>query len=209
MVEPWFEYGRMEMNWLRKRDKALGLVVEKTGIIKRKIYPDPFTGLSRAICGQQISGAAHETIWNRLTHAVRPFTCENVLLAGIGNLRSCGLSGHKAGYILNLAAEFASGRLDSASLTAYPDDELQNILTKLPGIGPWTVEMVMIFTFCRKNILSFGDAAIRRGLYLIHSLKNITKETIAFYHKLYSPYASIASFYLWNIANERQAAVNP
>ncbi|HRR90224.1 MAG TPA: DNA-3-methyladenine glycosylase 2 family protein, partial [Eubacteriales bacterium] len=64
----------------------------------------------------------------------------------------------------------------------------------------WTAEMLMIFSLGRPDVLSFGDFAIKKGLKLLYGHKEITKELFEKYRRRYSPYCSVASFYLWAMA---------
>jgi DNA-3-methyladenine glycosylase II len=80
------------------------------------------------------------------------------------------------------------------------DDELCARLIQLKGIGIWTAEMLMIFSLQRPNILSWNDLAILRGLCRLYHHRKITPKLFAKYKKRYSPYASVASLYLWAIA---------
>ena len=116
-------------------------------------------------------------------------------------LRSCGLSGRKAVYIKRLAQKVLNGEIDFGAFAAMADEEVIAELVKLDGIGKWTAEMQLIFSLGRANILSGGDVAIQNGLKLLYGHKKITPALVAKYHKRYSPYASVASFYLWALAN--------
>ncbi len=64
--------------------------------------------------------------------------------------------------------------------------------------------MFLLFSLQRKNILSYGDYGIKKGLCILHDLGQMDKKTFMTFKELYSPYASIASLYLWEIANENQ-----
>ena len=67
-------------------------------------------------------------------------------------------------------------------------------------VGIWTAEMILIFCMQRPNIMSWGDLAIQRGLRMLHRHKKIDKKLFEKYKRRYSPYASVASLYLWKIA---------
>ena len=198
----YFEYGDKELNYLKKKDKRLAAVIEKAGYIRRELYPDIFVSLVNSIAGQQISRKAKASVWQRflalLGGNVTPQAINSVTEE---ELRSCGLSGRKAAYIKRLADKVMTGGLDLAGLTQLSDEEVCAELVKLDGIGRWTAEMQLIFSLGRVNILSGGDIAIQNGLKLLYGHKKITPALVAKYHKRYSPYASIASFYLWTLAN--------
>jgi DNA-3-methyladenine glycosylase II len=89
---------------------------------------------------------------------------------------------------------------DIHSLNGLSDDEVCAKLTELDGIGVWTAEMLMIFSMQRPNILSYGDLAIHRGLRMVYNHEKIDRATFNKYRERYTPYASVASLYLWAIA---------
>ncbi len=74
-------------------------------------------------------------------------------------------------------------------------------MTAFSGIGTWTAEMLLIFTFLRPNVLSFGDFGIKRGIELLYGEEKLTRKKFNEYRERYSPYATIAGFYLWALAN--------
>lgn len=73
-------------------------------------------------------------------------------------------------------------------------------LVLLKGIGKWTAEMILLNAMERPDIISYDDIAIRRGMMILYGLSEITKEEFLKYREKYSPYASIASIYLWRIS---------
>lgn len=73
-------------------------------------------------------------------------------------------------------------------------------LSSLKGVGLWTAEMIMLFSMQRKNILSYGDLAIVRGMRMLYRHREITPEIFNKYKRRYSPYGSIAGLYLWEVA---------
>lgn len=198
-----FPYGELETEWLNKRDPILGACIKKHGHISRAITPDPFMGLIRAISGQQISGKAHSAIWKRFLANYTYPNPAKVLDGGIDLLRQCGVSQKKALTILNLAREFSEGEFNNLAWERLSDEAISQALIKIPGIGPWTIEMSLIFTFQRKNILSFGDLAIRRGMSILYGVNSVSKDFFNSLKLLYSPYATIAGFYLWEVAAQK------
>ena len=198
----YFEYGHQQLNYLKKKDKRLAAVIEKAGIIQRELYPDIFVSLVNSIAGQQISRHAKASVWRRFTELLGGVVTPQAIDAVTEEqLRGCGLSGRKAVYIKRLAQKVLNGEIDFGAFAAMADEEVIAELIKLDGIGKWTAEMQLIFSLGRKNILSFGDAAIQNGLKRLYGHKKITPALAERYHKRYSPYASVASFYLWALAN--------
>lgn len=82
----------------------------------------------------------------------------------ITTLRSAGLSGRKAEYVLDLASRFADGRLSTEKLLAADDGDLYEMLTAVRGIGRWTVDMFAMFSLRRPDILPVGDLGVQRGV---------------------------------------------
>lgn len=195
-----FYYTEAETDYLKKKDKRLGAVIDKLGHIEREVVDDLFEALVYSIVGQQISTKAQITVWNRIKAGLGTVTPETVTTAGEAVLRGFGLSGRKAGYILGAAERILCGELDLKALEEMSDAEVKQELCRLPGVGVWTAEMLMTFSMQRKNIFSFGDYGIRKGLRMIYHHREIDQKLFARYYKRYTPYASVASLYLWAVA---------
>lgn len=195
-----FQYGDQEITYLKLRDDRLAKAIEEIGHIDRVVNPDLFGSLVHAIIGQQISTKAQETIWQRFVDAYGHVTPQGLLDTTPEQIQSLGISNRKVSYILGAAEKVISGDLDLQALTKKSDQQVLQELVALNGVGTWTAEMLMIFSMQRPNIFSFGDLALHKGLQLLHGHEKIDKKTFLLYHKRYSPYASIASFYLWAIA---------
>ncbi|MDO5674492.1 MAG: DNA-3-methyladenine glycosylase [bacterium] len=196
----YFEYGEQEIAYLKAKDPALARVMEEVGLVRREVIPDLFTALIHAIIGQQISTKAHATVWGRFCALCAPLTPEHIAAIPVATLQTCGISMRKAGYINNIAVNIVSGSLDLTQLHAMDDDALAKRLCEIKGIGLWTAEMLMTFSMQRRNILSWGDLAIQRGLRMLYRHRTITPALFAQYKKRYTPYATIASLYLWALA---------
>ena len=195
-----FQYGEVEVNHLKKKDKKLGAAIDKIGKIKREVNPDLFSALVYSIIGQQISTKAVETIWGRLCAGIGEVTPETILSCEVEKLQSCGMSFRKVSYIHGVAKSVVDGSLDIEGLKEKTDDEVYEELVKIPGIGRWTAEMLMLFSLGRPDILSYGDLGIINGLKTLYGHKEVGKERFERYRKRYSPYGSVASLYLWAIA---------
>ena len=198
--QKYFEYGDKEITYLAAKDKKLGAAMEQIGHIKREVTPDLFAMLVRSIVGQQISTKAQHTIWGRMVAGIGAITPEAVAALPAEQLQSFGISFRKAGYIKNAAEKILSGHLDIEALQHKTDDEVCRELSALEGIGVWTAEMLMTFSMQRPDIISFGDLAILRGLRMLYHHRKITRELFDKYRRRYSPYATVASLYLWAIA---------
>lgn len=185
---------------LKSRDPRLGDAIERIGPVERTVIPDLFAALVNSIVGQQISSKAHETVWRRLVEKLGVISPETVLSQSDEAIQSVGLSYRKVSYIKGTAQKIMSGELDLEGLGRLSDEELSRELVKLSGIGQWTAEMLMIFSLERQDVLSYGDLAIQRGLRILYRHRNITPELFLKYKRRFSPYASVASLYLWEIS---------
>ncbi|GFP76347.1 DNA-3-methyladenine glycosylase family protein [Clostridium fungisolvens] len=195
-----FEYGEKEIEYLKSKDKKLGAAIEKIGMIKRKITPDPFEALVWIIIGQQISTKAAETVWNRLFSLLGVITAESIDKISLSDIQGCGMTLRKAGYIKGVASAAISGEINFNELYDLSDEEIIKKLSSLNGIGVWTAEMLLISSLCRPDVVSYGDLAIRRGMMKLYSLKELPKKKFDMYRKRYSPYGSVASLYLWALS---------
>ncbi len=198
----YFLYDDREKSYLKQRDKKLGAIIEQVGHIYREVNPDLFTALIQTIVDQQISTKAAKTIWERLVDKYGKLSPEKLAAAEPGDIQKTGLTMIKAVNIKNISQQAASGELDLDTLHNKSDEEVCRELTKLRGVGPWTAEMLMLFSMQRKNVISYGDLAIHRGLCRLYSHQKVNKKLFLKYKELYSPYASTASLYLWAIAGE-------
>jgi 3-methyladenine DNA glycosylase/8-oxoguanine DNA glycosylase len=196
----YFEYGEKEVQWLRFRDPVLGEAMDKIGHIDRQVMSDLFTALVNVIVGQQISAKAQATIWTRMQERLGEITPENIEAISTEELQTCGISMRKASYIKDAAGSVLDGSLNLETLRTLPDEEVCKRLSQIKGIGVWTAEMLMTFSMQRPNVMSFGDLAILRGLRMLHNHRTITPKLFEKYKRRYSPYATVASLYLWAIA---------
>ncbi|MCQ2752167.1 MAG: hypothetical protein MJ189_03620 [Coriobacteriales bacterium] len=217
-----FEYGHNEIEHLCSKDKRFVQLVEYFN--ERKIKPkrfiesDPFTMLIHAINDQLISLSAAHSIWHRIQKKyglkdqksgdifINP---KKLALANIEDLHACGTTLKKAEYMIGLAQKVASGELDFASLREKVDEEIIDELCAIRGIGKWTAEMFLIHALARPNVISYGDAAIRRGMCMLYKLnaEDLTKEKFERYAKRYNPYATTASIYFWRLSIEKEITI--
>ncbi len=196
-----FRYGQTEIDHLTRRDRKLGAAIEAIGAIRREIRPDAFSALVMSIAGQQISNKAARAIRGRL-HSLfgGDITPERIAETGLPEMRDCGLSARKAEYIKGIADASLRGEIDFSRLKEMADAEIIDALSSLRGIGVWTAEMLLLFSLCRPDVVSWGDQAIRRGMMNLYGLKNLSREQFERYRKRYSPYGSVASLYLWALS---------
>ena len=196
----YFEYGDTETDWLKSRDPTLGAAIDEIGHIDRPVTPDLFEALVHSIVGQQISAKALATIWDRIQKLAGALSPASIAAMTAEELQSSGVTMKKAVYIKEIADCALSGRLDLDALYEMPDAEICTQLSKLKGVGVWTAQMLMTFSMQRPDVMSWDDLAIHRGLRMLYRHRKITPALFAKYKRRYSPYATVASLYLWAIA---------
>jgi len=196
----YFPYGEKEIAFLRKKDKKLGMAMERIGLIERETNPDLFSALVNSVISQQISGKAADTVSARLCVLLGSITPENIGASDINQIQQCGMSMRKANYITGIARAVLTNELNIKELNNLSDKEVINKLSVLNGIGKWTAEMMLIFSLCRPDVVSYGDLAIRRGMMNLYGLDELGKQKFEYYRKRYSPYGTVASLYLWKLS---------
>ena len=197
-----FEYGETEINYLTTACGKLADVIKRTGMLRRKVEPELFKSLVSSIVSQQISTKAATTVFSRLESLVGEMTAETILAKTDDEIKACGLTYRKVGYIKGVCEAVKSGELDLDAFASMTDDEIIAELVKLNGIGVWSAEMFLIFSLFRPDVLSYGDLIIRKGIMKLYGLDELSKKDFEEYRKLYSPYGTVASLYLWDFGNE-------
>ena len=199
---PILEYGATELSYLTKKDEKLGLLIEKTGHLRREVSKDLFDSLVGYIATQQISNKAAVTVRMRIAEKFGRATAIKLAAVADEEIKSVGISMRKALYIRGLSDAVISGELDIDGLAGLPDETVTSRLTSLKGIGDWTAEMFLIFSLGRMDVVSYKDFAIRKGMMSLYGLKTLEREVFDKYRKRYSPYGTVASLYLWHLSKD-------
>jgi DNA-3-methyladenine glycosylase II len=166
---------------------------------------DLYGALLFQVTGQQLSVAATRRILARieaLFGGQLPSPAE-LLGADPGKLREAGLSWRKVSTLRDLAGRLSDGRLNPDVLSGLPDDELMAELTAVPGIGPWTVQGVLLIALQREDVVLQGDLALRKAVQVAYRLDHLPaeQEVLAIAEK-WRPYRSLATSYLFSAAVE-------
>jgi DNA-3-methyladenine glycosylase II len=174
-----------------------------------------YEALIRAIAHQQLHGRAAEAILGRFA-ALFPgdaFPAPDAVLATADlALRGCGFSGSKIAAIRDICAKALDGTIPSRRGSArLSDDALIERLTSIRGVGRWTVEMLLIFTLGRPDVLPVDDFGVREGYRVLHGLDVQPKpRALAELGLAWAPFRSVATWYLYRSAEEarKQAPVS-
>jgi len=189
---------------LRKQDHILAALIKRVGPCplapRRGIQP--WQALTRSVAYQQLNGTAATTIFNRFL-ALFPDTKfptpEQIVARPDEKLRSAGLSRAKTAAIKDIAAKTIAGVVpDRQRIRKLSDTEIIERLTTIRGVGPWTVEMLLMFTLGRPDVLPATDYGVRSGFALVYGLKKLpAPKDILAHGERWRPYRSVASWYMW------------
>ena len=187
-----------------KADKVLGRLIRRVGPcqLKPKSRRTPFDALVQSVIYQQLNGTAAATIFGRVMalYPHRRFpTPEDLLNTPDERLRGAGLSRAKTAAIKDLAAKTLSGIVPSAAaITKMTENEIVERLTTVRGVGQWTVDMLLIFTLGRPDVLPATDYGVRRGFALANGRKELPhpRELLEFGER-WRPHRTTAAWYFW------------
>lgn len=191
---------------LAERDEALARIIDRVGAFALKLRDElsPFQALLRSIIYQQLAGAAAATIYGRVQALFdEASTPQGVLDLDDEALRGAGMSRNKVKAANDLATKALDGTVpDRAMLHTLDDAAIVDRLTAVWGIGPWTVEMLLIFYLGRPDVLPATDLGIRKGVMRTYDLGDLpTPGTVVEHGERWRPYRSVASWYLWRAAD--------
>lgn len=210
-MQPSSELLKKAADYLAAQDRELANLIAIEGACRFKIEKQsPYMALLRAIAGQQLHSAAAEAILGRLKILNGGVLPKASALAGltVEQLRRCGFSLRKVTSLHALAQASLNGKVPTLE-QAYElsDESLVEILTELPGIGRWTVGMLLIFTLGRLDVMPVDDFGIREGWRLCKALPEQPKpKALRLLTRSWMPYRSIGAWYLWR-AVERNKPV--
>jgi DNA-3-methyladenine glycosylase II len=155
---------------LRASDPKLGALIDRAGDFTLRLdpAPSPFESLLESILYQQLHGKAAATIHRRVREYFGGDPAPELLIATADELlRACGVSGNKCKALKDLAARTLDGTVPThKAISKLSDAEIIERLTEVRGIGPWTVEMLLIFRLGRPDILPVSDYGVRKGFAL-------------------------------------------
>lgn len=149
---------------LVKQDPRLKTVFELAGMPALRRREPGYAGLAAIVCGQQLSTASAAAIWARLTAAFDPFHHDTLRRVRADRLGRLGLSAAKIKTLKNVAREIATERLNLDVLANEDADAAHNTLTSLPGIGPWTADVYLLFCLGHGDAWPAGDLAVQEAI---------------------------------------------
>jgi DNA-3-methyladenine glycosylase II len=184
------------------RDKKFAKIIagkESFSLSKKR---DVYLYLCFSILGQQLSTKVADVIRKRFMnlYPAKP-SPEQILATPYETLRSIGLSGAKANYVHNVARFSMEFGMDQKKLAKMNNEEVIEYLTKIKGVGRWTVEMLLMFTLGREDVFAVDDLGIQQAMIAVYKLdksdkKKLRADMLRISAK-WSPYRSFACLHLW------------
>ena len=169
----------------------------------------PFESLVRAIAHQQLHARAAEAILARLVNLYpRKFpTAADILATEEAAIRACGFSLAKIAALRDIAIHAENGVIPTrAAIARLSDEEIIARLTRIRGVGQWTVEMLLIFQLGRPDILPADDFGIRNGFRVVKKLEALPRpRDVLEYGTRWKPHSTVASWYLWRAADQSKS----
>lgn len=198
------------VSFLQNLDDDWARVIELIGpcLHDPKAAREPYEALIRAIAYQQLTAKAGDAIISRLK-ALCPDsafpTAGDIIAAEFDDLRACGFSGTKIATIKAIAEGSKSGLIPPREVAVVMDDEeLIATISTIKGIGRWTVEMLLMYSLERPDVLPVDDFGVREGYRALKLLPEQPKPKILReIGKAWSPHRTVASWYLWRVPRER------
>jgi DNA-3-methyladenine glycosylase II len=192
------EYWDRAKRSLARRDPVMGSIIRSRPRVHLMRRGEPFLTLARAICGQQISVKAAQSVWDRVVACCGEITPESVLRRKRPELRACGLSDRKVEYIADLAQHFADGRIHVHRWPQMSDEEIIAELVEVRGIGRWTAEMFLIFNLLRPDVFPLDDLGLQKGIRVSYFRgRAVSLRTMRKLGESWRPWRSVATWYLW------------
>ena len=191
-----------EVNLALSKDPIMKKIIRDTDLPPSRSMGNVYHDLIRSITGQQLSTKVAKVIYTRYLSLFDGVEPEPHLLLETDHeaLRSIGFSNQKARYVKNVAAYFSETGYDFEHWQQYSDDDIISRLTSIKGVGKWTAEMVLMFTFMRPDIFPVDDLGIQMGMkqfYDLNSEKKQLKNEMTEIAEQWRPFRTHACRYIW------------
>lgn len=185
------------------KDKVLKALVKQQGhhVIDKK--KNICLQLCASVMSQQLSTKVAAIIFSRFLQLFKTKTPkpQDILAVPHETLRGIGLSNAKALYIKNICRFFIDNKLTDAKLDKLGNEELMALLTRIKGVGQWTVEMLLMFALGREDVFSAGDFGLQKAMIRLYQIEYASSKELAMKMILiaerWSPYRTYACRHLW------------
>ncbi len=195
------------------RDAKLAEIIPHIQLHTIDVHNDIYLDLLDSIVSQQLSVKVATVIFQRFLQIFPDANAspENILFEDKETLRACGLSYQKVGYIQNIAQYWIDNKAVDLPWMTMPDDEIIETLSKIKGVGKWTVQMILMFRLGRTDVFPVDDLGVRQGMMALYGLESKGKVLIADMTAMaeqWKPYRSIACRYIWRWKDAKKLTVD-
>ncbi|WP_245450341.1 DNA-3-methyladenine glycosylase family protein [Neorhizobium sp. SOG26] len=191
-------------------DPRLVSIIERAGPVPLRLNEPGFAGIASIIVSQMVSRASADAIWRRIT-AAGPVTAEHYAALAPEVIATFGLSRAKAATLSHLASALVARHFDLEAVGAMEADEALKALTSLPGIGPWTAEVYLMFCCGHADVFPSGDVALQAAVRHAFAMdERPPARQLARMAEVWTPWRSVAARLFWAYyASEMRRQVAP
>ena len=184
--------------YLSNKDKVLKKLIQTYRNEYLNLNSNYFHSLINSIIGQQISVSAADSMKTKFFKLKRNITPQTVSKLRTIDLRKCGLSRQKILYIRNISNFFLQNKKFIKNINKSSEEEIYNNLIEIKGVGNWTIHMFLMFSYGSSNIFPTGDLGFLKAISKLYKVQlPISERKLKLLYKKWSPYSSLATWYLW------------
>ncbi len=205
MKNTYFKYVKINQSQLIKLINIEPKIANFVNIEKPfyfRIMPNHFSCIVHTIISQQISNAAVNSIWNKLITKFKKLSAKSIAGSSLETLRNIGLSESKIKGLKQISYDIIDKKLNLKKLEKLDDNEIYQKLQKYHSIGKWSVDMILIFSYYRNNIISLEDFGIKNGIRILFNIKKIDQKIFQKICNKFNNNLTLFSLVLWKISNE-------
>jgi DNA-3-methyladenine glycosylase II len=204
-MSTFLEKAQVGVDLIRRRDKTLRKVIDIAGPMTLRLDRNHFRMLVRSILSQQLSTAAARTIRMRVEDLLdNQVKAETFAKLKPAQLRACGVSAQKVGYLQSLTEACVSKQVNLTRVARLSDEEIIEELITIKGIGRWTAQMFLIFSLGRLDVFPIDDLGVRVAMQRIYGLaKDVPRANYLPFAEKWRPYATVASWYCWRSLEQK------
>ena len=192
------KYWNKGKSYLSNKDKVLKSIIEKFPNEYLMLNGNHYHALLNSIIGQQISVSAANAVKNRFFNLSKTITPKKVLKIKEISLKQCGLSRQKISYIKNISNFFILNDDLFKNIINYNEKEIKENLVSIKGVGNWTADMFLLFSYGSSDIFPMGDLGFIKAISKEYKKKQpLNEKYLNKLKKKWSPYNSMATWYLW------------
>lgn len=184
------------VEFLISKDEILKFILDTYGypIIQKR--QEGFASMCHIILEQQVSIESAKACYVKLENYFKKITPENIYYSSDDELKSCGLSRQKIGYLKDLAFKVINNEINFESFATKSEQQIREELVTIKGVGNWSIEVYLMFCLQSPDVVPLGDIAIKNTLKELYDCQ--THEEMEKLSENWKPYRTFASFTIWH-----------